>query len=744
MNESIKPLKSKKYFKKVDETFNKFQNTAIGNFVIEKLILRAKSFYSILSTFGLILVAQISVYYNTMQLSDKVDIKLNNSEGLAYAGWLIVSFIVPNGSIAVIVVLIFMIIGAWIIRYKELSQNNGNKVIESRSNALLENIKENSKYYVATENHYKAIEKLEATNVIIIAGEPGIGKTTLAENIVLSYIQQGFKFYDVESTIEEEFNICKKNEKQIFYFDDFLGENYLEAIENKQTSNIVKFINIIRIEKNKKFILTSRTNIFNQGLLLSDKLKSKNIENEEFIIKIGDLKEIDKAKILYNHIKYSKLDKEFIDEIYLDKRYKLIINHKNFNPRLIAFITDNKKVEKEQIIAKEYWNYIVEKLDNPQDVWKNTFDKQSDEFTRIIVALTVFYGNKVDENKLRDAYNRYIELTGLTSSSRASKDFDNIIEEVVKYFLNRNQTYNKKIEYSLFNPSIADFILNKYKNNLIMLKNIYKSLESDKALKKLFYLKKNELISDVDYLTILDELLMDVSIGKNADYLIKLNSLVHEISQIKVKKELIKTLIQSIIDGKIYTNLIEELSKLITLFDISEFNIQDFDFFYSIISYYSMDINEINSVIELYNYFNINDKKITADVNEMITNYIKEELSDEAASIHDVAFEETISEEGYFEVLDGEVEDRIDDIYSEIESSIEYFYNYDIDEDEVKSTIDIDEIKQRLSSDYTSEKFNDYAREKDDYNNHDDSLFDPEKDEIENLFDSLGRDNNDR
>ena len=38
-----------------------------------------------------------------------------------------------------------------------------------------------------------------------------------------------------------------------------------------------------------------------------------------------------------------------------------------------------------------------------------------------------------------------------------------------------NKNYSKKIEYSLFNPSIADFVLNRYKNNLTILKNIYKT-----------------------------------------------------------------------------------------------------------------------------------------------------------------------------------------------------------------------------------------------------------------------------
>ena len=561
--------------------------------------------------------------------------------------------------------------------------------------------------------------------------------------MALWYIEKDFKFYNIENSINEAENIYKRDEKQIFYFDDFLGANYLNAFEDKKDSHIVKFMDRIKRDKTKRFILTSRTNIFNQGLALSDTFKSKNVENEEFIIKIESLEDIDKALILYNHIWHSDLNEEFIDEIYVDKRYKKIIKHKNFNPRLIAFITDTQKIQKEQIEAKDYWNYIVEKLANPQDIWKNTFDKQSDDFTRAIVMLTVFNGNKIEEDKLRDSYYKYIELAGLTSSSNASKEFDSIIEEVVKYFLNRNQTYNEKIEYSLFNPSIADFILNKYKNNPTILKNVYKSLESDKALSKLFYLTNNyyfkdnerikiEIIEYKNYLIVLEELLKEVNIEKNTDYIIKLSSLINDTDELKINLELLKILIQKIINKESSTKMIKEFSELVDLFDTNQFQVNDFDFFTDLIFYADKDIDEINSVINLYNYFNVKDSDSEYELNQLITEYFKEELINEADSIYesDVQFEESMNEEGYFEVIDGEVEEIIDNKYNELETSLVYFSGFDIDEDDIKNEIDIFDIKQKLSSDYTSEKFNDFAFEKDD----DNFSLRLEKDDIESLF----------
>lgn len=103
---------------------------------------------------------------------------------------------------------------------------------------ILEEAIDNQKCYVKTNNHHKAVEKLEQLHTIIIKGEPGIGKTTLAEQVCLEYFMKDFEFINVSNSIEEAYNLLNTEKKQIFYFDDFLGSNYLTAIENKEDSKI--------------------------------------------------------------------------------------------------------------------------------------------------------------------------------------------------------------------------------------------------------------------------------------------------------------------------------------------------------------------------------------------------------------------------------------------------------------------------------------------------------------------------
>jgi len=64
---------------------------------------------------------------------------------------------------------------------------------------------------------------------------------------------------------------------KLFYFDDFLGRNYLEALSGHEGGQIVNFVKRIVKDPNKRFVLTSRTTILNQGKILNDVFENQNI-----------------------------------------------------------------------------------------------------------------------------------------------------------------------------------------------------------------------------------------------------------------------------------------------------------------------------------------------------------------------------------------------------------------------------------------------------------------------------------
>lgn len=580
--------------------------------------------------------------------------------------------------------------------------------INGRSEALIEDIRDNTKFYVITDNHNEVLDRINETNIVIIAGEPGIGKTTLAEHIALHYIEKNFEFYDIENSINEAESIFDRGKKQIFYFDDFLGSNYLEAIESKKDSHIMKFIERVKKDKNKRFILTSRTNIFNQSISRSDIFASKNIEQNEFIIQINSLKDIDKAHILYNHIWHSDLEEEYKYELYKNKRYKDIIKHRNFNPRIISFMTDIIRIKKEKIKSDEYWDYINSKLNNPKDIWKNTFDTESDEFIRSLIVLVVLNGNRIEEQNLKNAYIKYCNLVDLQSLSYLSREFDNIVEEVVKYFLNRTKVYKNKVEYSLFNPSITDFILDRYSMDIERLFKSYYSLNSLESLRELYSLYISKRIQEDVFSGVIFSLL-SMHNEYSADYSVRLYNICKK-SKIAFEdyRSEILNLIQKIIDKKESTYLISEFSELVLSFKLEDFKLKNFEFLSNIVFLANRDIDDINSVINLYDFFDVSDSEVNDEINSLIYEYFEEELLDRVNSISefDIEFETVYLEEedGTYEsykVEEGQVESVIDDIIDDIESNIEYFEALSIDRFGLKNSIEIEDIEINLADSYT-------------------------------------------
>lgn len=172
-----------------------------------------------------------------------------------------------------------------------------NAAIQGRSRSELEQIRDEASKYVITSDFAKARDHLDERRIIIITGEPGIGKTTLARQLVLDHAATGFELVAIEESVSEAEATYVETAKQVFYFDDFLGRTYLEALKAKQDSHIVTFIRRIARDPLKRFLLTSRTNILNQGLSLTDLFSSGNVERNRYELRVGSLALMDKAQI---------------------------------------------------------------------------------------------------------------------------------------------------------------------------------------------------------------------------------------------------------------------------------------------------------------------------------------------------------------------------------------------------------------------------------------------------------------
>jgi adenylate kinase family enzyme len=376
--------------------------------------------------------------------------------------------------------------------------------ILGRSHFTLEELRNDATRYVQTGNHAAAKAKLEKLHTVLITGEPGIGKTTLAGQLCLEYVvEHGFQLCVIADSIEEAEAIFEAGTKQIYYFDDFLGRNYLEALDRHEDSHIVGFIRRVVQDGSKRFVLTSRTTILNQGKNLSDLFRIHNVERSEYEIRVDSLTELDRARILYNHIWFSQLGHSYVEQILSGKRYRTVIAHKNFNPRLISFITDAQKLT--DISAGQYWAYIERTLTNPADVWGHVYHNQLSDYGRVLLLLTVYNGGTIGEPELRHAYELFLQLP-LARRYSGISDFTTVASTLVGAVLNRTLDKDASVKYTLFNPSVADYVLRRTVGDTDLLSSVFQTLNTEGSLLNLRSLVVNEVISKADGKVVLSRL----------------------------------------------------------------------------------------------------------------------------------------------------------------------------------------------------------------------------------------------
>lgn len=558
-----------------------------------------------------------------------------------------------------------------------------------RSNDEVEKYIEKNKYFYPTEDFNKAIKILSKNNVLIITWEPWIWKSTLSEQLCLRFISKWeFKFFKISKNINEVEKIWQDDDKQIFYFDDFLWSNYLEKIDWKDSNikNFIERIKRVKLNKNiedKIFILNSRTTIIKSWIENSSiSWFKEDIEENEFILRINQMIKEEKAYILYNHLYYWDLEEDYINKIYENKNYRKIINHTNYSPRLIEFITNKKRVT---VDKDKYIDFILNNLDNPTEIWRQVFEKQSNNYVNYLVYLTVFNQWKISEEIIKNRYNIFVKKINHWIIP-INYEFDNVQKISIENFLVRKEEELWKAYYSLINPSITDYILHKYISNSDFLIDFYYDLWTYDWLRELYNLYRNwvnknrnlfnifpfsKKIKDTIkmnsgiYLDIINWLYKKWLDGKSNDYIIYLLDL----NSNKTYDKSIYNFLQWFIDNYIDIDKrnIDKLFKLISE-NYENLNIINSNFLIQYIKKWDIDKITIDYIWEILN--NIYDDEDFIWYDQELLDILEEEIimlyENETEDVFDnVSFDDYIND--YEDAIDFNIVTLIDEKISEIE-----------------------------------------------------------------------------
>lgn len=334
----------------------------------------------------------------------------------------------------------------------------------------LEDIKANISTYVMNDSFYSAKKILSHHNYVIISGIPGIGKTTLARMLIYDYLANGFEeFINISGDIDTAAKLYKHDKKQVFFFDDFLGASVFEDGGTGFAQKLLTFIRQIKTNKSKAFILTTREYILAEARTHYEKMRTENIEMAKCILDVGAYTRTVKAKILYNHMANAQLPQEYIAQFLKNQNYNLIINHHNYNPRIIETYIDKGLWELTD--PANFMSRFKNLLSNPFLVWEIAFEKLPNE-CKYALLLLVTMGELVTLEDWEMVYNYFCQ--NVTTEITLSYDgitWNRVVKLLHDCFI-RTQRKQEWIIVTTYNPSVRDFLITYIGQNT----NIQRSL----------------------------------------------------------------------------------------------------------------------------------------------------------------------------------------------------------------------------------------------------------------------------
>ncbi|MBN2240295.1 MAG: restriction endonuclease [Dehalococcoidales bacterium] len=321
--------------------------------------------------------------------------------------------------------------------------------------------------YVQTASLNKARKIFENFHFLMISGIPGIGKTTLAEILLFSYVEQDYRPVKIVSNINEAFSLFNPEVKQIFYYDDFLGQTILnDKLGKNEDSAILDFIELVRGKSNSRFILTTREYILQNAKQTYEKISRSGLETGKYILKLDDYNKSEKARILYNHLFFSRLPHEYIQALLKDNYYIKLIDHPNYSPRIIEWMTSMDHVQ--HTSSENYPTLFKDNLDFPQSLWDHAFSSQIGTHSQILLLTLYSLG---DRSRIDIVQEAFIQMQKQYKHSYNINirpgDYSSSLKELEGTF-----TMTDKHYVSFNNPSVKDFIESKIVNDTTLLQII--------------------------------------------------------------------------------------------------------------------------------------------------------------------------------------------------------------------------------------------------------------------------------
>ncbi|WP_311258395.1 restriction endonuclease [Microbacterium sp. WCS2018Hpa-9] len=331
-----------------------------------------------------------------------------------------------------------------------------NHALFERQRYFLDRASARARLFVTSSATRRVQETLDRYGLCIVTGPPGVGKTTLAESIGLTYAADGYEVFDVRNASEIE-GAWRPGERQIFLYDDFLGQTSLmEKLSRGEDHSLDVLARRLAESPSHRMILTTREYILTAAQSTYSKLRKADVLETKVVVDISAYSQFQRAHILLNHVYYSKLGKRARASLVSGSLYRAVIRHKNYNPRLIESVI-NAATAKGGIPAQSgFAKFMLETFENPDALWRDVFAVELTPAQRALAVMAGTGATSIERSKAVDCAERMLRGRG-----RVDLPVDRDIDVLEGIFLTSTHRPDGAIALGPKNPSIRDFLLGR-------------------------------------------------------------------------------------------------------------------------------------------------------------------------------------------------------------------------------------------------------------------------------------------